>query len=324
MKALVIGGTLFIGRRLVRRLLEDGFEVAVLHRSPRHDLPPEIENLVADRNDAAQVRRALAGRRFDFVFDNVYDWDRGTTARQVVDTVRACSGGLRRYVFMSSVAAYGEGLDRREEDPLAPEDHPNPYVRNKASSERALFRLHRTEGLPVVTLRPPFVYGPENPFYREAFFWDRIDDGRPIIVPGDGSRLMQFVYVEDLVWVCRKVIDEPAAVGQAFNVAHERAITQVEAVRAMAEAAGKPARLVFVPRERIQAAGGSVMGPDRLYFGAYYDVPPITERIDKARRLLGFKPSNFLEALRKTYAWYCEHRRPKPDYSFEDALLASG
>ena len=41
-------------------------------------------------------------------------------------------------------------------------------------SERALFRLHAAEGLPVVTLRPPFIYGPENPFYREAFFWDRM------------------------------------------------------------------------------------------------------------------------------------------------------
>lgn len=322
MRVLVIGGTLFIGRHLVRRLLEDGFDVTVLHRGARRNLPPQVEDLIADRNDAAQVRRALAGRRFDIVFDNVYDWRRGTTASQVVDTVRACGEGLRRYVFMSSVAAYGEGLDHREEDRLAPDDHPNPYVRNKAASERALFRLHRTEGLPAVTLRPPFVYGPENPFYREAFFWDRIEDGRPIIVPGDGSRLMQFVYVEDLVWVCRRVIDEPAAVGQAFNVAHERPVTQVEAVQAMAEAAGKPARLVFIPRERIQAAGGSVMGPDRLYFGAYYDVPPITERIEKARRLLGFEPSNFLEALRKTYAWYRQQRRAKPDYSFEDALLA--
>ena len=51
----------------------------------------------------------------------------------------------------------------------------------------------------MVTLRPPFIYGPGNPFYREAFFWDRLRDGRPIILPGDGRRLMQFVYIKDLV-----------------------------------------------------------------------------------------------------------------------------
>jgi 2'-hydroxyisoflavone reductase len=324
MKVLVIGGTLFIGRLLVRRLLEDGFEVAVLHRRKGHDLSPEVEDLVADRNDSAAVKGALAGRRFDAVFDNVYDWERGTTAAQVVATVRACGEGLRRYVFMSSVAAYGEGLDHSEEDALAPDDHPNPYIRNKAASERALFRLHRDEGLPAVTLRPPFVYGPENPFYREAFFWDRLEAGRPIIVPGDGRRLMQFVYVKDLVWVCRRVLDEPVA-GEAFNVAHERAVTQSEAVTAVAQAAGKAPKLVHIPRERIEAAGGSAMGPDKLYFGVYYDVPSITERIDKARRLLGFEPSDFLAGLRETYAWYRAHpKRQSLDYSFEDSLLAAG
>ena len=100
---------------------------------------------------------------------------------------------------MSSVAAYGDGLNHHEGDALAPDDHADPYVRNKAMSERALFRLHQRIGLPVVTLRPPFIYGPDNPFYREAFFWDRLRAGRPIIIPGDGRRLMQFVYVKDLV-----------------------------------------------------------------------------------------------------------------------------
>ena len=107
--------------------------------------------------------------------------------------------GLQRYIYMSSVAAYGDGLNHHEGDALAPDNHPDPYVRNKAMSERALFRMHQRNGLPVVTLRPPFVYGPENPYYREAFFWDRIRDNRPDHHPGDGRRLMQFVYVKDLI-----------------------------------------------------------------------------------------------------------------------------
>ena len=52
---------------------------------------------------------------------------------------------------------------------------------------------------PVVTISPPFLYGPGTPYYREAFFWDRLRDGRPVILPGDGRRLMQFVYIKDLV-----------------------------------------------------------------------------------------------------------------------------
>ena len=55
---------------------------------------------------------------------------------------------------------------------------PNPYVQHKAMAERALFRLHAEAGLPVVTFRPPSVYGPRQPFYREPFFWDRLRDGQ--------------------------------------------------------------------------------------------------------------------------------------------------
>lgn len=323
MRALVIGGTLFIGRELVRRLLQAGHEVAVLHRQESHPFGPEVANLTGDRNDAESMRRALAGQRFDWIFDNVYDWQRGTTAGQVAGTARACGDGFARYVFMSSVAAYGDGLDRTEDQELAPDDHPESYVANKAASERALFRLHREEGLPVTTLRPPYVYGPWNPFYREAFFWDRLAAGRPIIVPGDGSRLMQFVYVKDLAEACLLAAAKPEAVGEGFNIAHERPVTQEALVRALAAAAGAEPELVYIPREKIEAAGGDVMGPHNMYFAAYYDMPPITQRIDKARALLGFEPSGFAAALAETYAWYLEHHRPPEplDVAFEDELI---
>ncbi|MGB9633785.1 MAG: NAD-dependent epimerase/dehydratase family protein [Bryobacteraceae bacterium] len=323
-KVLVIGGTLFIGRLLVAELLKAGHEVWVLHRKPEHDLGKKVRNLVADRNDPEAVGRVLGEHKFEVVFDNVYDWERGTTAAHVEATARAAAhSGLHRYVFMSSVAAYGDGLNHHEGDALAPDDHPDPYVRNKATSERALFRLHQRHGLPVVTLRPPFVYGPGNPFYREAFFWDRLRDNRPIILPGDGRRLMQFVYVRDLVWACLRVMEVSAAVGHAFNIANPRAVTQAELVAALAEAAGKKANVVRIPRERIYQAGGRVMSPP-YYFGVYFDLPPITMLISKAQRLLGFKPTDFAEGLKQTYRWYARHGQRRPvDYSFEDSLLAS-
>jgi nucleoside-diphosphate-sugar epimerase len=322
MQVLVIGGTQFIGRLLVRELVKAGHDVTVMHRKAEHGLGRKVRNLLADRNDIKAVQAALAGRRFEVVFDNVYDWERGTTGAQVEATARACGNHLSRYVFMSSVAAYGDGLNHHEGDALAQDDHPLPYVRNKAMSERALFRLHQRIGLPVVTLRPPFVYGPGNPFYREAFFWDRMREGRSIVIPGDGRRLMQFVYVKDLVWACLRVVDTPAAVGHAFNVANPRPVTQVDAVAAMAEAARKKPEMVRVPRERILLAGGHPMGP-RLYFGTYFDVPPITLVVAKAQRVLGLRTTDFVAGLRETWRWYQRHhKRPKIDYALEDSLLS--
>ena len=211
MKVLVIGGTLFIGRSLVASLLKAEHEVTILHRKPGHDLGKRVREIIADRNDTPALQSALTGHRFDIVYDNVYDWHRGTTAAQVEATARACGDRLHRYIFMSSVAAYGDGLNHHEGDALAPDNHPDAYVRNKAMSERALFRMHQRNGFPAVTLRPPYVYGPENPYYREAFFWDRIRDNRPLIMPGDGRRLMQFVYVKDLIWAALKAAEDPHA-----------------------------------------------------------------------------------------------------------------
>ena len=323
MNCLVIGGTRFIGRLLVGELLKKGHDVTVLHRRPRHDLGRRVKNIAADRNDPQAMKAALAGKNFEVVFDNVYDWERGTTAGHVEAAVRAAGNNLHRYVFMSSVAAYGDGLNHHEGDALAPDDAPELYTRNKAMSERALFRLHQRMGLPVVTLRPPYVYGPDNPFYREAFFWDRLRAGRPIILPGDGRRLMQFVYVKDLVWACLRAIEEPAAVGHAFNIANARPLSQTEAVEALARTCKKPARFVRIPREYILRAGGHPMGP-KLYFGVYFDMPPITQVTAKAQRVLKFKPADFLAGLKETYRWYLRHNGfPKPDYSFEDALLAN-
>jgi 2'-hydroxyisoflavone reductase len=323
MNCLVIGGTRFIGRLMVAELLKQDHSVTVLHRKPKHSLGRRVKNLMADRNDPAAMKSALAGKRFDLVFDNVYDWDRGTSAAHVEGTVKALGNNLHRYVFMSSVAAYGDGLNHHEGDALAPDDAPELYVRNKAMSERALFRLHQRIGLPVVTLRPPYIYGPANPFYREAYFWDRLRANRSIILPGDGRRLMQFVYVKDLVRAALKAVDEANAVGHAFNIANARPLSQTEAVEAFAKASRKAVKFVRIPREYILRAGGHPMGP-KLYFGFYFDMPPITQVTAKAQRVLKFKPTDFIDGLQETYKWYLRHNNgSKPDFEFEDKLLAN-
>lgn len=322
MRVLVIGGTLFIGRLLVKRLLAADHEVTLLHRKTEHPFGRRIKNAIADRNDAAAIKAALSGQKFDAVYDIAYDWERGTTGAQVEATAKAIPGDLSRYIFMSSVAAYGDGLNHAEDDPLASDIHPDPYVRNKATSERALFRMYHESRFPVVTMRPPFVYGPENPFYREAFFWDRLRIDRPVIIPGDGNRLMQFVYVNDLVAACFNALDKHTAPGRAFNVADEKPLTQVEVVNEFAKAVGKTATIARVPRELIHRNGGNAMG-DPMYFGQYYDMPPITEAVSRVKRVLNVSLTPFAVGLKETYKWYLRHQREsrKNDFTFEDNLI---
>jgi 2'-hydroxyisoflavone reductase len=322
-RVLVIGGTLFIGQALVRRLLERGDAVTIMHRGQGTPYGTRVQEVRADRNDVAAVRSALAGKAFDVVYDNVYDWKRSTTADQVAAAAEATAAGLSRYVFTSSIAVYGQGENHVEDDPLAAASHPNPYMANKAETERTLFRLHRERGLPVATLRPAFVYGPHNPFYREAFFWDRILADRPVIIPGDGQRKMSFVHVDDVARAAMSAADRDVAAGHAYNLSNWPPITQVEFVQALTRVAGRQAKLVYVPRERIEAAGGNIFQPP-LYFGEYYDLPTLTQKNDRAVRELDLEFTPFERGLTETFEWYQRQtNRPKPDFSWEDDLLRS-
>lgn len=321
MRTLIIGGTQFMGRDVAGRLLERGHDVAIVHRRDRHDLGRAVENLQADRADLETLSRLIRDGRFEAVFDFAYDWETGTSADQVEAAARACGDRLHRYVFMSSIAAYGPGLDHRESDPLVPDDEPNAYARHKASAERALFRMHADSGFPVTSFRPPFVHGPNQPYYREQFFWDRLLDGRPIVLPDGGSTRMQWAYVHDVAEACVRAIEVPDAAGQAFNIAHVEQTTQRSWIETLARVAGVEPRFAVVPRTAIHGAGGQLVGRP-LYFGEYLDLPAHTELVEKAPRLLGVSPMPLEEALRAGFAWYRGQPRRAMDYSFEDRLLA--
>jgi 2'-hydroxyisoflavone reductase len=320
MRILVIGGTQFIGRETVLRLVASGHDVSVLHRQAGHDLGDAVHNIQADRADLDAMARILGSGAFDAVFDFAYDWEKGTTAEQVEAVARSCTDDIQRYVFMSSVAAYGGGVGLREDHPLVPDDFPELYSRNKASSERALFRMHEQTGFPAVTFRPPFVHGPRQPFYREQFFWDRLLDGRPIVLPDGGESPMQWAYVGDVAAACVRAIEVPAAAGAAFNVAHLETTSQRGFIEALARVARVEPYFVSVPRAAIHAAGGSpVMG--NLYFGEFLDLPPHTSVVDRVSRVLGLTPTSLDAALHAGYAWYCTQPRRPVDYTFEDSLL---
>jgi nucleoside-diphosphate-sugar epimerase len=322
-RALVIGGTLFIGRALVEQLLARGDDVVIMHRGTGTPFGDRVGELRCDRNDVDAVRAALRDTNIDVVYDNVYDWQRGTTADQVTTAVMAvASSALRRYVFTSSIAVYGEGGEYGEDVPLVADDYPNPYSAQKAASERALFDLHRRSGVPVATLRPAFIYGPHNPFDREAFFWDRILAGRPIVVPEDGSRTMQWVHVRDVARAAVRAADDERAIGRAYNLAGYPPITQVEYLQLLAHVAGRRADLVHIPRAQIERVGGQLFAAP-YYFGVYLDIPPIVVQNERARTELGLELTPLEDGLRETYRWYREQARPTLDVAWEDRLLSA-
>ncbi|MEO7522306.1 MAG: NAD-dependent epimerase/dehydratase family protein [Gemmatimonas sp.] len=319
-RILVIGGTQLIGRALVHQLLARGDDVVLMHRGSTTPFDARVQSIRCDRNDVQAVQAALSGQRFDVVYDNVYDWQRGTAPEQVLAAARATANGLSRYVFTSSVAVYPAGGVYGEDSALVPDDHPDVYGAQKASTERALFALHKDEGVPVSTLRPAFIYGPHNAFDREAFFLDRIRDGRPVIIPDDGQATMQWVSANDVARAAILAATNDVAVGHAFNLGNYPPITQLDFVHLLARAAGRDVQTLHVPRARIQEHGGSLMAPPN-YFGVYLDIPAITVDTARVTEMLGLDLTPLEDGLRETYAWYDQQPRVARDYAWEDALL---
>jgi 2'-hydroxyisoflavone reductase len=310
-RVLIIGGTVFVGKALVERLLREQCQITLLHRNPGN--PWQLPDLLADRNDPHQVKSAVANKRFDLVFDIAYDWQRGTTGEQVMSTAK-CFVDCERYVFMSSIAALESGQALADDHPVAAESI-DTYVRNKAQAELGLAALD----LPFTILRPPFVYGPGNPFYRETFFWDRMLDARPILLPDDGERKMQFIHVDDLADLCWRGATSETTVNKAINAANPETHTQQQWLDLLAEVANKPYQVARFPREQLQQQGGQVMQPP-FYFGQYLDLPPISMAISRAFTT-GWQPRSLRQGFQESFRHYAAQPAVAYDYEWEEQLL---
>ena len=109
MRALLLGGTRFVGLRLLRALHAAGHQVTILNRGRRQaDLPPGIEKLEADRRDVDGVRRVLQSRARDF--DVVFDAT-GYQRPNLEPVVEVLGEHIKRYVFISSFAVYARDAE---------------------------------------------------------------------------------------------------------------------------------------------------------------------------------------------------------------------
>lgn len=250
MKALVLGGSAFVGRHLVDLLLTQGHDVAVLNRGKTHnELPIGIERLVADRTDLGQMRAVLAGRRFDIVFD-VSGF---VTAAGVIDVeglIDLLSGSIGRYVFVSSIMAYDQSMVGHfpwtEELPTNSDDA-GTYGGFKAAAEATMLARHAACGFPVTIVRPAAIYGPDNNIFdMETAMFLRLLQRRPVLVPHGGLVVASLGHVDDLCAVMVELSMQPGAIGEVFNVTTS-AVDVNAYVKTLAEVVGVPADVVRVP-----------------------------------------------------------------------------
>ena len=253
MKALVTGASGFIGRRLVMELARRGYEIVCLVRptsktAPLRGLP--VEFVLGDLGDAASLAHAVNGRDHIFHLAGVIQTIDGPAfetantlgTRNLVDACLRAAPAIKKFVFVSSIAAAGPSPDGKA---LTEADEPRPvsaYGRSKLAAERIV--LEAGARMPVTIVRPPNVFGPGSKEIERALVLLR---KRLVPALGDSRPRTSLVDVDDLVAALLLAAENPRSAGRTYFVTDGRAYAWPEITAAIAEELGVKRFMIKVP-----------------------------------------------------------------------------
>ncbi len=263
MKALVLGGSVFVGRRLVETLAAGGHDVTVLNRGVTPtSFTDDVRQLTADRTDLEQMRAALAGTEWDATFD-VSGFVMAAGGGDIDGLLDLLDGRVGHHVYVSSIMAYDQSLvgvfPWTEDLPTNP-DGPSTYGGFKAVAEAAILARHRTRGFPATIVRPAAIYGPSNNIYdMEAAMFLRLRQGRPILVPHGGLVVGSYGHVDDLGAAMVSIASGGVLIGEVVNVTTD-SVDVNRYVATLAAVVGAEPRLVAVPDSALAEIDRPVFG----------------------------------------------------------------
>ena len=322
MKALVTGASGLVGSHVAQRLIELGLEVACLVRPSSRRTWLEglaVEYRTGSMNDEASLSLAITG--VDYVFHcaglmrarklEEFLAVNAEGTRRLAQAAAWSTRKVRRFVYVSSLAAVGPAPTPVPVDETTPPRPLDFYGQSKLAGEQALLAF--APRLPVTIIRPPAVYGPPDtnflPFFRLARKW-RI---APLL--GGPDKQISFAHARDLAeGICQAGLAE-AAIGQTYFIASSTCTT-AEFVRALGAGLGFYVRPLIVPAWLAKLAGEwgelkwKLTGrPQILSRRKVRDA--LQDRWtccwDKARRELGYQEKITMEAgLAQTAKWYRE------------------
>lgn len=263
MKALFIGGTGTISTAVTELAVQRGWEMTLLNRGTHNEeLPQGVETITADIHDEAAVAQAMSGKKYDVVANFIV-----YTPEEVARDIRLFSGKTRQYFFISSASAYQKPLN----DWLITESTPlhNPYwqySRDKIACEDVLVEAYRKDGFPVTIIRPSHTYaGKKVPvvIHGKEGSWqvlDRMRQGKPVLVPGDGSSLWTLTHSRDFAKAFVGLMGHPKAIGEAFHITSDEQLTWNQAMTCVANALGVEPVLYHVSSDFLVACDPEMAG----------------------------------------------------------------
>ncbi|MCF8127574.1 MAG: GDP-mannose 4,6-dehydratase [Deltaproteobacteria bacterium] len=316
MKILITGGAGFIGSHLAERLLQNGNELFIIDNLWTGKLAniSKIQNherlhLVIDTILNESVMNELI-----FKADHIYHLAAAVGVRNVMDhpvetldtnvkgteVVLRLANQFKKKVFIASTSEiYGKHVehDLSEEDNRvmgSVKKRRWAYACSKTLDEFQALAYFDEKKLPVLIGRLFNTVGPRQTgqygmvlpnFVQSALL------GKPITVYGDGTQSRSFAHVSDVVTAITKLMDEPAAEGDIFNVGNNEEVTIKDLALKVKEMTGSHSEIDYVPYEKAYGPG-------------FEDMERRCPNIGKLKKTIGFEPSYDLEGIIKSVVDY--------------------
>ncbi|MFW9924789.1 MAG: NAD-dependent epimerase/dehydratase family protein [Candidatus Thorarchaeota archaeon] len=334
MNVLVIGGSRFSGRKILQILDEKGHDITVINRGVaeestgipflknlKYQYPSKIKVIHLDRKNHEQIKDKLRNNDFEAIIDTC-----AFNERDIQSIINIASDKLEHYIFTSTGSVYDDNQEIQpisEDAPLGSEadDDPVPYSRDKRRAESILRKNFKETGFPFTIIRPTYIYGPYNYIYREAYFFDRIIDGKTIFMPGNGEYLLDFVHAFDVAWLLTIPLENKKAIGNAYNASGQGGLTLNNYCKMLFRIYEKTTEIrhydpSILENDSLKPENQNQMFP--FSFNEHFILSKEKAAID-----LNYSPIQLEKGLAGAFYWYSENKNPQwhGDYTFDEKLV---
>jgi nucleoside-diphosphate-sugar epimerase len=190
--ALILGGTQFVGKRLVQLLVDEGIEVTIATRGLTADpFGNQVSRLIINRENAKSLDQAFKDKSWDVVYDQTC-----YSSQEALDTLKALNGKVQKYIFTSSQAVYDFGTNHSEKGFNPMEFQPVlktrrdyiGYVGYQEAKRAAEAILFQNADIPVVAVRFPIILGKDDYTNRLKFHVEHVKEEKPLFIENPDLR----------------------------------------------------------------------------------------------------------------------------------------
>jgi predicted dehydrogenase/nucleoside-diphosphate-sugar epimerase len=317
---LVFGGTGFIGRELIRKLLQAGYSIRAATRGSGGVLDEfdsdRLEIVRLDLRSESELKKVMEGIEFVYhlaVAPTAKTWDE--QLQNNVELTRrigeAClAARVKRLIYTGTIDSYYAGAWTdviTERTPLDKNiNRRNYYGRAKGAEEDLLMEMYRNDQLPLVIFRPGIVMGPGGiPFHFGVGRWPA--DG-VCEVWGEGNNKLPFVLVTDVAAALVRGIQVPGIEGRSYNLVDDPILTARDYLNELQRRSGMVFRIYYRPIWRFYltdlirwSAKLTIRHPGRFRVPSYFDWESRTQKAifenKRARTELDWKPASNRQRL---------------------------